>query len=134
MPSLIEIVDNQARVSEVAAVLRTLKLQPKLILDLEKLYFAKTGVPVSRDKGNRVRGETVWSCSRVGKVLSNHFGPTGYVDTMMWVGYLAEKRGQEYWIMRPNVRKAVESIEWFGNTHPIQLRAGAAAHDAESGN
>lgn len=95
-----------------AKALSSVQMSPKEKSDLGQLYIDKGGVVVTRDKGNRVRGETVFSCSKIGAGLTAHFG-VGPMDKMMWIGCLAAKDGSEIWSMRPEVRSAVKILGWF---------------------
>jgi hypothetical protein len=97
-----------------AKAFRAIQLKPKEKADLGELYARPIGIPVTRDKSNCVRGETVFSCSRVGRYLTSHFGGIRPGDLMMWVGYIdAQSDLIERWIMRPQVRSAIEKLGWF---------------------
>jgi hypothetical protein len=91
-----------------------LKMTGKQFSDLGQLYTTTSGFLATRDKGNRVRGETVYSCSKIGGYLTGHFGGIGATDSMMWVGVIKQDAvGNEHWMMRPEMRTAVASIGWF---------------------
>jgi hypothetical protein len=97
-----------------AKALESIQLKPKEKADLGELYASKRGVSVTRDKGNRVRGDTVHSCSQIGKYLTAYFNGTRPGDLMMWVGRIESQRdGGELWIMRQEVRSAIERLRWF---------------------
>jgi hypothetical protein len=89
-----------------------MKLKEKA--DLKELYANRHGISVSRDKGNRVREETVYSCTQIGKYLTSHFEGVRPNDLMMWVGYIdVQSDHSEQWIMRPEIRLAIEKLGWF---------------------
>lgn len=97
-----------------AKALESIQMKPKEKSDLGELYMSKHGIPVSRDKGNRVRGETVYSCSRIGKYLTLHFEGVGPGDSMMWIGYIEpQSDGSEQWMMRPEIRNAIKGLGWY---------------------
>jgi hypothetical protein len=99
-----------------AAALQSIQLNTtdKQRSDLGQLYTTTDGFLTTRDKGNRVRGETVYSCSKIGSYLTAHFGGIGATDSMMWVGLIKQdKAGNEHWVMRPEMRAAVASLGWF---------------------
>jgi hypothetical protein len=66
------------------------------------------GLPIARDAVNRIQGPTVWHCSRLGTELSSHFG-TGPEDTCLWIGTIRKDEAGEFWVMRPEVKGAIES-------------------------
>jgi len=81
--------------------------------DLIQLVGTRGGIYATRDKGQRVRGDTVYSCSKVGRYLTDHFGGIGPKDQMMWVGFLKpDANGLERWIMRPEIKSAIQSLGW----------------------
>jgi len=97
-----------------AKALESIQLTSKEKADLGELFANKRGILVTRDKGNRVRGDTVYSCSKIGKYLTAYFDGTRPGDLMMWVGILETKNdGSELWKMRPEVRSAIERLRWF---------------------
>lgn len=97
-----------------ANALESIQLKPKEKADLGELYASKRGISVIRDKGNRVRGDTVYSCSQIGKYLTAHFDGARPGDLMMWVGLIeSQSDGSELWIMRPEVRSAIKQLCWF---------------------
>ena len=63
-----------ADTEKLAAGLASLELTSKQRADLELLYASPQGLPVTRDSGWRVRGETVQTSSGIGKHLTSHFG------------------------------------------------------------
>lgn len=101
------------------AALSSLVLSDKESADLETLYRNPGGVSVTRDSGSRVRGETVHSSSRIGKYLSSHFDGVGPRDSMMWVGFIPDGRDRtERWVLRPQIRQAIDQLGWFGQQPP----------------
>lgn len=85
---------------------------PKQKADLGTLFRSKSGIPISRDKGRRVRGETVYSCSMVGASLTRFFEGIGPQDKMMWIGFIETEGSNEKWIMKPEVKLAMEVLGW----------------------
>lgn len=80
---------------------------------LIQLHAAPRGLPAEVDAGGRVRGPTVWQCSRVGTLLTRHFAGIGPRDAMMWIGFVREgPRDTIFWCMRPTVAQALESLGW----------------------
>lgn len=76
--------------------------------------MSKLWLSVARDKGNRVRGETVYSCTQIGKYLTAYFDGVRPGDLMMWVGYIEPQTdGSELWMMRPEVRTAIKRLGWY---------------------
>jgi len=97
-----------------AKAFKSIQLKPKEKADLGELYMSKLGLPVTRDKGNRVRGDTVYSCSQMGKYLTAYFEGVRPGDLMMWVGYIEPQTdGSELWMMRPEVRTAIKRLGWY---------------------
>jgi hypothetical protein len=94
--------------------LESIQMKPKEKSDLGELYASKSGIAVTRDKGNRVRGDTVYSCSQIGKQLTTYFDGTRPNDLMMWVGFIEPQNdGGEKWMIRPEVRSAIKRLGWF---------------------
>ena len=94
--------------------LESIQLKPKEKADLGELYASKHGISVTRDKGNRVRGDTVYSCSQIGKYLTAYFDGDRPGDLMMWVGWIeSQPDGSELWRMRDEVSLAIERLRWF---------------------
>jgi len=92
----------------------SINMSPKEKADLGELYASTLGVSVTRDKGNRVRGDTVYSCSQIGKCLSAYFDGIRPNDLMMWVGLIKpQSDGSEQWVMRPEIRSAIKKLGWF---------------------
>ena len=90
------------------------KATEKQFNDLGQLYATKLGFLATRDAGNRVRGETVYSCSKIGAYLTERFNGVGPGDKMMWVGRIErDKKGNENWQMRPEMRAALSTLGWF---------------------
>lgn len=109
-----DFVDHLMDTESFAKALASIQLKPKEKADLGELYASKRGVSVTRDKGNRLRGDTVYSCSQIGKYLTAYFNGIRPGDLMMWVGHIEEQSdGSELWIMRPEVRSAVKRLRWF---------------------
>jgi hypothetical protein len=81
---------------------------------LGELYATASGFLVTRDAGNRVRGETIYQCSKIGGYLTAHFGGVGATDSMMWIGYIKpDEADAEHWVMRPEIRAALKSLGRF---------------------
>ena len=51
----------------------SIQMKHKEKADLNKLYANRYGISVSRDKENCIRGETVDSCTQIGKYLTSQF-------------------------------------------------------------
>jgi hypothetical protein len=99
-----------------AAALQSIKpkMTDRQFSDLGQLFTTTDGVLTTRDKGNRVRGETVYSCSKIGSYLTMHFEGIGATDSMMWLGTLKrDAAGNEHWMMRPEMRAALASLGWY---------------------
>ena len=97
-----------------AKALDSIQMRPKEKADLGEFYMSKHGILVTRDKGMRVRGDTVYSCSQIGKYLTEYFDGTRPGDLMMWIGLIERQSdGSELWIMRPEVRLAINKLRWF---------------------
>lgn len=97
-----------------AKALESIQMKPKEKFDLRELYASKHGISVTRDSGNRVRGDTVYSCSQIGKLLTAYFDGVRPNDLMMWVGFIERQNdGGDQWIMRPEVRSAIKRLGWF---------------------
>jgi hypothetical protein len=97
-----------------AKALESIQVKAKEKSDLGELYASKHGVSVTRDKGNRVRGDTVYSCSQIGRQLTAYFDGVRPRDLMMWVGFIEpQKDGGEQWVIRPEVRSAIKRLSWF---------------------
>lgn len=98
-----------------------IQLSPKQREDLRLLFAAANGVPVTRDDGSRVRGETIHSCSLIGGLLKKHLGLNEPIDQMMWVGHLDRGReGHEFWVMRPQIRAALDALGWYASNSEEQ--------------
>lgn len=113
MPTLVEIISDVKNVPRLVQALRMLESEPKLVDALRQLYHATHGIPVSRDAGNRVRGPTISSCSRIGARISTALQPEGRRDEMMWVGYIEVVNNEERWFMRAAIRQALNELGWF---------------------
>jgi predicted HNH restriction endonuclease len=105
------------------------KLTPKQLGDLEMLYRASAGIPIWRDKGRRARGETVASCSRIGTAMFEAMREEPRGDNMMMVGHFTSAKDQEYWVLRPNNRRALKHLGWFERVAPTPDRAPAPDGD-----
>lgn len=102
-----EILTDSVRLT---GALKSIPMSAKERADMELLYNAKLGLPVERDKGNRVRGPSVHSCSQIGSNLTRHFGGVGPGDKMMWVGHITpDAAGNELWVMRKEIRSAMRA-------------------------
>lgn len=110
MPDFQELLDKPRLLS---VALKTVQMSEKERGDLIALYGTRGGVFSSRDAGNRVRGDTVYSCSKVGVYLTKHFDGVGPGDKMMWIGTIKhDSKGQERWVMRPQIKAALQSLKW----------------------
>jgi hypothetical protein len=99
--------------SVLAAALKSIQMSDKQLADLIALYGTRGGVHVTRDAGNRVRGDTVHSCSTVGALLTKHLNSEGPGDKMMWIGTIKpDAKGQERWVMRPQIKAAMAANGW----------------------
>lgn len=99
-----------------AEALQAITLTPKERKDLELLYRSDAGIPVRRDANNVVRGDTVSSCSRIGKKLTVQLGGIRPRDLMMWLGDLhLQPSGEERWHLKPQLRLAIDQLEWFSS-------------------
>ena len=97
--------------------LRSIDLSARERADLSQLYWSAKGVQVTRDKNNRVRGDTVHTCSKVGSRLTAVFDGVGPTDQMMWFATLKmDAKEQERWIMRPSIRLAIAPVLGFKNS------------------
>ena len=97
-----------------ANALRSLQLSAKEKSDLGTLYSCGSGISVKRDNGRRVRGETIYSCSKVGSKLTKYFNGVGPQDKMMWVGYIQlDGNENEQWVLRPEIRLAIKELGWL---------------------
>jgi hypothetical protein len=97
-----------------ATALQSVQLTAKEKSDLCQLYDAdERGIPVHRDKGQRARGDTVSSCSKVGAYLTRYFEGVGPSHKMMWIGRLCcDADGEEWWSMRSEMRAAIHALGW----------------------
>ncbi|MFT5643602.1 MAG: hypothetical protein ACI83P_001149 [Janthinobacterium sp.] len=102
-----------ALTEELAKALASLPLTVKQKGDLGLLFAAENGIPISRDKGSRVRGDTIYSCSKIGSDLTKYFDGIGPQDKMMWIGYCQPIGEIETWVMRPEVTAALRTLGWF---------------------
>lgn len=99
--------------------LRAIELTAKQRADLSQLYWSPKGVPVIRDSGRRVRGDTVQTCSAIGAILTRYFDGVGPKDQMMWIGLLSsDPQWTERWKMRDPIRKALATVLGF-QSQPI---------------
>jgi predicted HNH restriction endonuclease len=115
MPTFLDCLDDS---EALIAGLATLDLTPKQNADLELLYARPKGLPVTRDSGSRVRGETVHTSSRIGKFLTSYFKGVRPTDLMMWVGHIERTRGgSELWILREQMRAAIGRLRWFDSVN-----------------
>lgn len=101
-------------IPHIAKALASFELTMKEKNDLFQLYSSEHGVLATRDKGNRVRGETVYSCSKIGSLLTRYFDNIGPIYSMSWIGYIeTDRHGNERWLMQPNIRSAIAALGWF---------------------
>ena len=113
MATFLELLTNPKKLE---AGLKAVKkeMSEKQYGDLITLATTRGGVDVTRDAGSRVRGETVYSCSKIGVMLTKHFGGVGPMDNMMWIGQLmTNAKGDERWAIRPQVKAAVKALGWI---------------------
>ncbi len=112
MPEFADLLKDQKGLARAIKTIQ-LKASEKQHGDLAQLYATKAGIPAHRDKGNRVRGDTVHSCSMIGAYLTAHFDGVGPRDTMMWIGTVKiDRKGAESWHMRPEMRAALAALGW----------------------
>jgi hypothetical protein len=99
-----------------AKALESIQLGDKYLGHLRKLFNSVDGEPATRDEVTRVvKSETRFSCSRIGGLLTTHFGGVGPTDKMMWIGYLPrDAQGNERWVLKPEIREALRLLNWFG--------------------
>lgn len=112
MEPFFELLENPKKFE---AALKAVKkeMSEKQYGDLITLASTRGGVDVTRDAGSRVRGETVYSCSKIGVMLTKHFGGIGPQDNMMWIGrHMLNAKGSERWAIRPQVKAAVKALGW----------------------
>lgn len=95
------------------AALRAIELTAKQRADLSQLYWSPKGVPVIRDSGRRVRGDTVQTCSELGAKLTRVLEGVGPADQMMWFGTLSPDARWNRWILREPMRRAVGELLGF---------------------
>ncbi len=93
-----------------------LSIEDRWLVHLEKLYVSNDGEKASRSPRNRVlHSDTRFSCSKIGGLLSSFFEDVGPEDAMMWIGHIQrEENGDERWVMRPEIRASLQSLNWFG--------------------
>ncbi len=114
MEAFFEILKNPSKLEK---GLKSIRVTRKQNTALITLAMTPLGIATTFDEGGRVRGETVGSCSRVGTLLTSYFGGIGPKDQMMWIGsckYPA-KVDSPKWVMRPEIRDALESVGWILN-------------------
>ena len=58
---------------KLTAALKSVQMSDKERCDLIELCNFKGGISATRDKGNRLRGDTIYSCSKMGTYLTQHF-------------------------------------------------------------
>lgn len=105
-----QILEDAAKIS---SALESVQPTATQLEDLRQLYAAAQGLPTTRDKSNRVRGDTAYSCSMVGAALTRYFDGIGPGDKMMWLGHIKlASDGKEMWVMRPEIRSAMERLNW----------------------
>ena len=101
-------------VREIASALKSIDVKPAHKSELRRLYDSGAGFPFERDTCNRVRGDTVLACSRVGSNGSNLKRALGQTqgDGMMLIGAL--DRENSTWRMNDTFKEAAELLGWFG--------------------
>ena len=77
------------------------------------LFNSSNGIPISRDKGNRARGETLHSYSKICVRLAAYFEGVGPQDKLMWFGTF-EKTDMlnERMKIRPEINAALKALGW----------------------
>ena len=90
-------------------------LTPKYREDLCFLFLSLDGEPADRDSRNRVISPTRCACSKIGDLLTKHFGGVGPKYSMSWIGFIEpQDDGSEHWVMHEEVREALRRLGWFG--------------------
>ena len=91
-------------------------MKDKWLVHLEQLYSSADGEESRRSAGNNVvQSETRNSCSKIGGLLTGFFEGEGAHDTMMWIGFIERDENRvERWVMRPEIRASLQSLNWFG--------------------
>lgn len=99
-----------------AKALESIQLNDRYLEHLRKLYNSVDGESATRDEVTRVvKSETRISCSRIGGLLTTHFGGVGPTHKMMWIGYLPrDAQGNKRWVLKPEIREALRFLNWFG--------------------
>jgi hypothetical protein len=109
--SLLE--DNDQLCSGFAAI--EASLTPKYREDLCALFLSLAGEPAERVGNNLVRSHTRFTCSKVGDLLTKHFGDIGPKYSMSWIGFIkSQDDGSEQWVMKRETREALRRLGWFG--------------------
>jgi hypothetical protein len=81
--------------------------------DLITLSTTKGGIHVTRYSGNRLKGDTITSCAKIGSFLTKHFDGVGPLYKMSWIGSIElDSKEQERWVIRPQVKAAVKALGW----------------------
>lgn len=112
MDQYLNLVENPKKFE---AALKAVKkeMSDKQYGDLITLANTKGGVEATRDAGGRVRGETVFSCGKIGAMLTKHCGGLGPEFAMSWIGHIKQKAdGTEQWVMHQHVQAAVKALDW----------------------
>jgi hypothetical protein len=92
---------------------KSIQISEKQRENLIQLCNTRGGVHTTRDSGMRVRGETVYSSSKVGVALTKHFDGVGPGDKMMWIGTIKQDaKNEERWVMRPQIKDALATMGW----------------------
>ena len=99
-----------------------LNLRGKQREHLGQLYGSADGEAARRDSVTRVvQSVTRSSCSTIGGQLSRFFGGEGPLHKMMWIGFIKkDARGNERWVMRHQIRAALQSLNWFGSSPEVE--------------
>ena len=83
--------------------------------DLCSLFLSLDGEPADRDSRNRVISPTRFACSKIGDLLTKHFGGVGPKYSMSWIGFIERQDdGSEHWVMHEEVREVLRRLDWFG--------------------
>ncbi len=113
MATYYDILDDTTRLAQ---ALKSIYLSDKQREHLRKLYNSVDGEPATRDEAtNVVKSETRVSCSTIGGLLTRYFEGIGPIYKMSWIGYISkDSHGRERWVLRPEIRDALQFLNWFG--------------------
>lgn len=111
MTNFTAILKDESRLAKALAEIGLTERQKETLVSLAGY---PNGIEARRDEGNRVRGEGIYACSMIGSALTKHLGCDGPIDKMMWIGTLhQDDAGGERWVIRPEVRSALKSLNWI---------------------